>query len=134
VANRFCSAHGGVSPVRRKRRRHHAFTSPDRLEGGSLGGSDPRRTDPDRLPGRERAFVQVMAELPGKERTLTRIAKGDGPAKATDAGPPHSASIRCAESSNVASRIHSATVLWRPTSPATGPTSTEAVESVKERT
>jgi hypothetical protein len=41
----------------------------------------------DRLPGRERDFVQAMAELPARERTLTRIAKDMGLAKATDAGP-----------------------------------------------
>lgn len=41
----------------------------------------------DRLPSRERDFVQVMAELSPKDRTLTRIAKEMGMAKATDAGP-----------------------------------------------
>lgn len=41
----------------------------------------------DRLPAREREFVQAMAELPAKERTLTRIAKEMGFAKVTDAGP-----------------------------------------------
>jgi hypothetical protein len=41
----------------------------------------------DRLPGREREFVQSMAELPARERTLTRIAQEMGLAKATDAGP-----------------------------------------------
>jgi hypothetical protein len=41
----------------------------------------------DRLPAREREFVQTMAELPAEERTLTRIAKEMGLTKATDAGP-----------------------------------------------
>ncbi|MDR5699222.1 ATP-binding protein [Agromyces aerolatus] len=40
-----------------------------------------------RLPGREREFVQVMADLPPGERTLTRIASGMGFDKATAAGP-----------------------------------------------
>lgn len=40
-----------------------------------------------RLPGRERQFLEVMADLPPAERTLTRIAGGMGLAKATDAGP-----------------------------------------------
>lgn len=41
----------------------------------------------DRLPTRERDFVQAMAERPAHERTLTRIAKDMGFTKATDAGP-----------------------------------------------
>lgn len=41
----------------------------------------------DRLPTRERQFVQVMAELPATERTLSRIAQDMGLAKVTDAGP-----------------------------------------------
>jgi hypothetical protein len=41
----------------------------------------------DRLPAREREFVRVMAELPPKDRTLTRIARDMGMAKVTDAGP-----------------------------------------------
>jgi len=41
----------------------------------------------DRLPGREREFLQAMAELPIQERTLTRIAQAVGLGKATDAGP-----------------------------------------------
>lgn len=41
----------------------------------------------DRLPAREREFVQAMAELPAKDRTLSRIAKEMGYSKATDAGP-----------------------------------------------
>ncbi|KGJ72062.1 ATPase AAA [Cryobacterium roopkundense] len=41
----------------------------------------------DRLPKRERDFVQAMAERPAQERTLTRIAQDMGFAKATDAGP-----------------------------------------------
>lgn len=41
----------------------------------------------ERLPGREREFVQAMAALPAHERTLTRIAARIGYSKATDAGP-----------------------------------------------
>lgn len=41
----------------------------------------------DRLPVREREFIQAMAELPANERKLTRIAQEMGLAKATDAGP-----------------------------------------------
>ncbi|UFU06326.1 ATP-binding protein [Ruania halotolerans] len=41
----------------------------------------------ERLPTREREFVQVMAELPAPERTLTRIAQELGLTKHTDAGP-----------------------------------------------
>jgi hypothetical protein len=41
----------------------------------------------ERLPGREREFLEVMAELPVEERTLTRIASGMGYEKATAAGP-----------------------------------------------
>ncbi|KRF09424.1 AAA family ATPase [Arthrobacter sp. Soil782] len=41
----------------------------------------------DRLPGREREFLQVMAELPSKERTLSRIAQEMGHSKPTAAGP-----------------------------------------------
>jgi hypothetical protein len=41
----------------------------------------------ERLPKRERDFVQAMAELPTKERTLTRIATEMGYEKTTDAGP-----------------------------------------------
>lgn len=40
-----------------------------------------------RLPARERQFLQAMAELPAAERTLTRIADEMGFAKVTDAGP-----------------------------------------------
>ncbi len=40
----------------------------------------------DRLPDRERAFVEAMAGLPAEERTLTRIAAEAGHAKATEAG------------------------------------------------
>ena len=41
----------------------------------------------DRLPKRERDFVQAMAEREAPERTLTRIARDMGFTKATDAGP-----------------------------------------------
>ena len=41
----------------------------------------------DRLPERERDFLQAMAELAPQERTLTRIATELGLAKTTDAGP-----------------------------------------------
>jgi len=41
----------------------------------------------DRLPKRERDFIQAMSELPTRERTLTRIAAEMGYAKPTDAGP-----------------------------------------------
>ena len=41
----------------------------------------------DRLPKRERDFVQAMSERPAHERTLTRIAHDMGLTKATDAGP-----------------------------------------------
>jgi hypothetical protein len=41
----------------------------------------------ERLPGRERQFLQTMAELPAVDRTLTHIAQMMGLAKATDAGP-----------------------------------------------
>ncbi|PIJ41619.1 AAA family ATPase, partial [Leucobacter sp. OLES1] len=40
-----------------------------------------------RLPEREKQFLEAMADLPPKERTLTRIAADAGFAKATDAGP-----------------------------------------------
>lgn len=40
-----------------------------------------------RLPARERQFLQTMAELPAADRTLTRIAREMGLARATDAGP-----------------------------------------------
>lgn len=42
----------------------------------------------DRLPPREREFLEAMADLNPRERTLTRIAKEAGFAKSTDAGPP----------------------------------------------
>lgn len=41
----------------------------------------------ERLPTREREFVEAMAALPAEERTLTRIARSLGLPKATDAGP-----------------------------------------------
>ncbi|GAB3139023.1 helix-turn-helix domain-containing protein [Marisediminicola antarctica] len=41
----------------------------------------------ERLPGRESDFLRAMADLPAKERTLTRISNDMGLAKATDAGP-----------------------------------------------
>jgi hypothetical protein len=41
----------------------------------------------ERLPNREREFLQVMADLPPAERTLTRIAQEMGYAKVTEAGP-----------------------------------------------
>lgn len=41
----------------------------------------------ERLPARERQLLQVMAELPPAERTLTRIAAAMGFAKVTEAGP-----------------------------------------------
>ena len=41
----------------------------------------------DRLPGRERDFVEAMAELDPSERTLTRIAERAGHAQAAAAGP-----------------------------------------------
>lgn len=41
----------------------------------------------DRLPQRERQFLEAMAELPASDRTLTRIAEQAGFAKSTDAGP-----------------------------------------------
>ncbi|PPG49037.1 AAA family ATPase [Rathayibacter sp. AY2B3] len=40
----------------------------------------------DRLPQREREFLEAMAGLPVEERTLSTIANGAGFAKATDAG------------------------------------------------
>lgn len=41
----------------------------------------------ERLPARESQFLRAMADLPADERTLTRIAKDMGLARATDAGP-----------------------------------------------
>lgn len=41
----------------------------------------------ERLPARERQFVEAMAELEPSERALTRIAKEIGLKKAADAGP-----------------------------------------------
>lgn len=41
----------------------------------------------ERLPARERQLLQVMAELPAADRTLTRIAEAMGFAKVTEAGP-----------------------------------------------
>jgi len=41
----------------------------------------------DRLPPRERQFVEAMAALPPQERTLTTIARSLGLAEATQAGP-----------------------------------------------
>lgn len=41
----------------------------------------------ERLPSRERQFVETMAALPAAERTLTHIAQQMGFAKTTDAGP-----------------------------------------------
>lgn len=41
----------------------------------------------ERLPSRERQFLETMAELPAAERTLSRISQEMGLAKATDAGP-----------------------------------------------
>lgn len=41
----------------------------------------------DRLPAREREFVDAMAELPPEERTLSEIARRAGFPKSTDAGP-----------------------------------------------
>ena len=42
----------------------------------------------DRLPARERQFIEAMAELAPEERSLTNIARKAGYEKATDAGPP----------------------------------------------
>ncbi|WP_314650619.1 AAA family ATPase [uncultured Microbacterium sp.] len=42
----------------------------------------------DRLPSREREFLEAMADLEPSERTLTRIAAEAGFLKSTDAGPP----------------------------------------------
>ncbi|WP_066522860.1 AAA family ATPase [Curtobacterium ammoniigenes] len=41
----------------------------------------------DRLPERERQFLEAMAGLPPEQRTLTNIASSMGLAKATEAGP-----------------------------------------------
>ena len=41
----------------------------------------------DRLSGKEREFVEVMAHLPERERNLTRIAQEMGYPRATSAGP-----------------------------------------------
>jgi hypothetical protein len=41
----------------------------------------------ERLPPRERAFLEAMAQLPAAERSLSSIARAAGYAKATDAGP-----------------------------------------------
>ncbi|WP_136055741.1 AAA family ATPase [Microbacterium sp. K24] len=41
----------------------------------------------ERLPARERQLLQVMAELPAPDRTLTRIAEEMGFSKVTEAGP-----------------------------------------------
>ncbi|MDN4596736.1 ATP-binding protein [Leifsonia virtsii] len=41
----------------------------------------------ERLPGRERQFLDEMAQLPPAERSLTQIAAAMGLAKPTDAGP-----------------------------------------------
>lgn len=41
----------------------------------------------DRLPDRERQFIEAMAELPEDDRTLTRIARELGLKRAADAGP-----------------------------------------------
>lgn len=41
----------------------------------------------DRLPAREREFLQAMAELEPEERSLTNIARKMGYRKTTDAGP-----------------------------------------------
>jgi hypothetical protein len=40
----------------------------------------------DRLPQRERAFLEVMARIPEGDRTLTRIAQESGRAKAAEEG------------------------------------------------
>lgn len=42
----------------------------------------------DRLPSREREFLEAMADLEPSDRTLTRIAAEAGFPKSTDAGPP----------------------------------------------
>lgn len=42
----------------------------------------------DRLPSREREFLEAMADLEPSDRTLTRIAAEAGFTKSTDAGPP----------------------------------------------
>ncbi|MCK2030159.1 AAA family ATPase [Microbacterium galbinum] len=42
----------------------------------------------DRLPSREREFLEAMADLQPSDRTLTKIATEAGFAKSTDAGPP----------------------------------------------
>ncbi|WP_244274862.1 hypothetical protein [Rathayibacter oskolensis] len=39
-----------------------------------------------RLPPRERTFLEAMAELPARDRTLTRIARSLGLSKATEVG------------------------------------------------
>jgi hypothetical protein len=41
----------------------------------------------ERLPPRERAFLEAMARLPQAERSLSRIAREAGYSKATEAGP-----------------------------------------------
>lgn len=41
----------------------------------------------ERLPARERQFLQVMSELPAPERTATRIAEAMGFSKVTEVGP-----------------------------------------------
>ena len=41
----------------------------------------------DRLPPREREFIEAMAELAPEERSLTNIAKRLGHKRATEAGP-----------------------------------------------
>lgn len=41
----------------------------------------------DRLPARERQFIEAMAELAPEDRSLTNIARKAGCEKATDAGP-----------------------------------------------
>lgn len=40
----------------------------------------------ERLPPRERAFIEAMAALPAEERTLTRIAKEMGRSRAAAVG------------------------------------------------
>lgn len=41
----------------------------------------------ERLPHRERAFLEAMAKLPSEDRRLTRIAREAGYARASEAGP-----------------------------------------------
>lgn len=83
----------------------------------------------DRLPGREREFLDAMIALPTEERSLKNIAPLWGSNDQARSDPSHSDWIRTTKSSREERSTPSVTVRSRRIFPATGPTTPDEPRS-----